>query len=64
MKPIKLLQQELNKLLSAKQHSIDALKIGKIDIELYEEHMRNLIPLIASYHYAIRILTIYPEANG
>ena len=56
MKPIEFLQQELDKLTSARNHSVKALEEGKINVDLHEQHMRNLTPIIEEYKFAIRIL--------
>ena len=56
MRPIELLQQELEKLISARDKSIKALDEGKISIELYDQHIMNLTPMIEEYKYIIRIV--------
>jgi hypothetical protein len=59
MKPLELLQQELDSLLRTRQKSSDALLEGKINIELHEQHIRNLTPMIEEYQYVIRVITRY-----
>jgi len=56
MKPIELLKQELQKLISAKNHSIKSLEKGDIDLELNQQHLRNLNPMIEEYTEAINLL--------
>ena len=56
MRPIELLQQELEKLISARDKSIKALDEGKISVELYDQHIMNLTPMIEEYKYIIRIV--------
>jgi hypothetical protein len=56
MRPIELLQQELEKLISARDKSIKALDEGKISVELHDQHIMNLTPMIEEYKYIIRIV--------
>lgn len=56
MKPIDLLQQEMDRLIRTRDKSIKALEEGKIDSDLHEQHMRNLTPMIEEYRFAVRIL--------
>ena len=56
MRPIELLQQELEKLISARDKSIKVLDEGKISVELHDQHIMNLTPMIEEYKYIIRIV--------
>jgi hypothetical protein len=59
MKPIDLLQQEMDRLIRTRDKSIKALEEGKIDSDLHEQHMRNLTPMIEEYMYIIRVINQY-----
>ena len=56
--PLVLLRLKLKELNSAKNHSKNAFREGKIDAKLYLNHIKNLDPLIYSYVKAIEILEI------
>ena len=56
MKPIDLLYKELEKLRSAKAHSIKSMEKGEIDLDLHQQHLRNLNPMIEEYEEAIKTL--------
>jgi len=56
MKPIELLQKELNGLERDLRKSEEMLKNCIIDDKLHETHIRNLTPKIEEYKHAISTL--------
>lgn len=59
MKPVELLQEQLNEWESALKHSTKAYLEGKIDKKLYDKYIKNLESLIQEYRIAIQILIIH-----
>jgi hypothetical protein len=59
MKPIELLQNKLDELIRAREHSVISFREGKIDSILHETHMNNLSPMIEEYRYIIRVINQY-----
>jgi GTPase involved in cell partitioning and DNA repair len=56
MKPVELLEEELNKYKRALAKSAEALLEGKINNQRHQSHRENLTPKIKEFEYAIRIL--------
>ena len=59
MTPIELLQEKLDRLLSARKHSFKSFEENKIDKELHYKHINNLTLIIESYKFAIKMLKKY-----
>ena len=59
MTPIELLQKKLDRLLSARNHSIKSLEEGVINDDKHEMHIIHLHPQIENYDFAIKILKKY-----
>jgi hypothetical protein len=56
MKPVELLEKELDKYLLARDRSSSAYEQNLIGWSLHMEHIKNLNPIITEYKRAIRIL--------
>ena len=54
-----LLEKELEKLISARNHSVESFKKGDISEELHDAHLVNLTPMIEEYKYVINIIKQY-----
>lgn len=61
MKPIELLQLELNTYEKALQKSFISYQSGQINKELHETHKKNLEPKIFEYKKAINLLAQWKE---
>ena len=58
-KPITLLENELEKLIRARNHSIESYKKGHISEKIHDTHLVNLTPMIEEYKYIIRVIDQY-----
>ena len=59
MTPIELLQEKLDRLLSARKHSFKSFEENKINRGVHATHINNLTPIIESYKFAIKMLKKY-----
>ena len=57
--PLFVLQEKLDRLLSARKHSLDSFKERKINSDNHEMHINNLTPQIEDYKFAIKMLKKY-----
>ena len=58
-KPITLLEEEVEKLIRARNHSIKSYKKGDISEKIHDTHLANLTPMIEEYKYIIRVIDQY-----
>jgi hypothetical protein len=61
MKPIELLEQELEKYVKDRDKSIKSFEKGEIDEATHDQHINNLTPIIEEYKYIIRIVKYNTE---
>lgn len=59
MRPIELLEQELEKYVKVRDKSIKSFEKGEIDEVTHYQHIENLTPLIEEYKYIIRVIKQY-----
>ena len=56
MRPLELLEQELEKYVKARDKSIKSFEKGEINERTHDQHIQNLTPMIEEYKFVIRIV--------
>jgi hypothetical protein len=59
MKPIELLQNQLDALIRARDKSVASFEKEEIDETTHFGHLNNLTPMIEEYRYTIRVIITY-----
>lgn len=59
MRPVELLQNQLDALIRARDKSVKSFEKGEIDEATHHSHLNNLTPMIEDYRYTIRVIITY-----